>query len=130
MRLLASLCSTTTCSPRARGAQALRRHPRGPGGRFIPCGEYELPRTPLPRTSVNKGKEKGRVYVRDSASILLADIRLRYLVTSACACAAHPLSDCLAANSMVTLPLTKTLSENFSMNLEQRRISPRMGLPK
>jgi hypothetical protein len=24
----------------------------------------------------------------------------------------------------------KTLSENFSMNLEQRRISPRMGLPK
>src|SRR5215218_658510 len=25
---------------------------------------------------------------------------------------------------------SKTLSENFSMNLEQRRISPRMGLPK
>jgi len=27
-------------------------------------------------------------------------------------------------------PFPKTLSENFSMNLEQRRISPRMGLPK
>jgi putative transposase len=26
--------------------------------------------------------------------------------------------------------LPKTLSENFCMNLEQRRISPRMGLPK
>jgi hypothetical protein len=26
--------------------------------------------------------------------------------------------------------LSKSLSENFSMNLEQRRISPRMGLPK
>jgi hypothetical protein len=25
---------------------------------------------------------------------------------------------------------TKSLSENFLMNLEQRRISPRMGLPK
>jgi hypothetical protein len=25
--------------------------------------------------------------------------------------------------------MTKTLSENFSMKVEQRRISPRMGLP-
>jgi hypothetical protein len=28
-----------------------------------------------------------------------------------------------------SLPISKTLSENFSMNLEQRRISPRMSLP-
>ena len=34
-----------------------------------------------------------------------------------------------AAEVLVRFEFTKTLSENFSMNLEQRRISPRMGLP-
>ena len=33
------------------------------------------------------------------------------------------------AKLLVVKTQAKTLSENFSMNLEQRRISPRMGLP-
>src|SRR5215213_3834580 len=97
-------------------AQALRSHPRGSCGLSMQDPVCEVPRTPLPGTSVHKGKNKGRGIVAAPALFLLLpwlyaesialSISLASALTSFFICFFARLVASSTPRSMVSSPIT------------------------